>query len=318
MSDDQPDRPRPDPESADPSPELLAALARAERDDSWDVDRAWSTMRTRMRADGSAPARVLPMRRRALVRAVGRIAAVALVGAGLVATARVLVPRVMVARRPAVAEARTGVGERREVRLADGTRVTLAPGSRLRWPDELGANGARDVTLEGEAFFVVAHDASRPFSVHAGGAVARVLGTEFDVRARDRVVQVVVATGRVQFRPEHAPDGPVLEAGDLGRLDAGGRTAHVTRDAPLYLHLGWREGRLVGGGRPFAALLPELTRWFGDEFVVADSALAARPVVADLRVGPGARLDPLLDALALALDARWSRQGRTVTFLPSP
>src|SRR6476469_4546130 len=70
----------------------------------------------------------------------------------------------------------TNVGRRDSVRLADGTRVLLAPESRLTVAMGYG-NTMREVELTGEAYFDVRHDAGRPFVVHAGGADIRDLGT---------------------------------------------------------------------------------------------------------------------------------------------
>ena len=73
-------------------------------------------------------------------------------------------------------------GSRASIDLADGSRVVLNAGSRLRYSANMGT-GARDVYLDGEGYFVVHHDAARPFRVHAGSAIATDVGTRFAVRA---------------------------------------------------------------------------------------------------------------------------------------
>lgn len=72
-----------------------------------------------------------------------------------------------------------------QIVLADGTEVMLNAGSRLVYPQKFSGN-KREVRLQGEAYFKVHHDASRPFIVHANGVATKVLGTEFNVRAYDR------------------------------------------------------------------------------------------------------------------------------------
>src|SRR2546430_13828004 len=74
-------------------------------------------------------------------------------------------------RAPRWQELTTGPAHRATIRLRDGTQVALAPGSRLRYPGDYGAV-QRDVYLEGQAQFDVAHLVGRPFRVHAGGGVA--------------------------------------------------------------------------------------------------------------------------------------------------
>lgn len=84
------------------------------------------------------------------------------------------------------------------VNLPDGSRVVLAPNSRVVFPAEFGQQ-VRDVNLTGDAFFEVVRQPLRPFIVHAGDINVKVLGTSFDVRtsARSGEVNVVVKTGKV-------------------------------------------------------------------------------------------------------------------------
>lgn len=72
---------------------------------------------------------------------------------------------------------------RSQVLLPDGSRVWLNAGSKLDYPKQFAAHAPREVTLEGEAFFVITADAERPFRVHTKTFHIRVLGTSFNVRA---------------------------------------------------------------------------------------------------------------------------------------
>ena len=99
------------------------------------------------------------------------------------------------ATRPTLASYETGVGEQRSVLLKDGTRVTLNTNSKLL----VNFSGdARNVTLrQGEAFFEVAHDSSKPFTVNTGLRSVTVLGTKFDVRKSGFGLVVEVVEGSV-------------------------------------------------------------------------------------------------------------------------
>jgi transmembrane sensor len=72
---------------------------------------------------------------------------------------------------------------RSQVVLPDGSKVWLNAGSKLDYPKQFAPHAPREVTLEGEAFFVVTADAERPFRVHTKTFHVRVLGTSFNVRA---------------------------------------------------------------------------------------------------------------------------------------
>src|SRR5687767_10984139 len=118
----------------------------------------------------------------------------------------------------------TTVGQRDSVRLPDGTRVVLAPESRLTVSAGYG-DDMRAVELRGEAYCDVLHDEARPFVVRAGGANIRDLGTTFTVRATDgQAVRVAVTSGLVALSPaQSAGDSVVLQPGDAGTLGFDGR-----------------------------------------------------------------------------------------------
>ena len=84
------------------------------------------------------------------------------------------------------------------VSLDDGSTVVLQKNSKLSFSKPFGLSG-RKVILSGEAFFDVAKDSLRPFTVYSGEIVTEVLGTSFSVRAfeKDNEVEVNVKTGKV-------------------------------------------------------------------------------------------------------------------------
>jgi transmembrane sensor len=84
----------------------------------------------------------------------------------------------------------------KELRLEDGSVVTIYPGSKLAFPKHFAA-GRREVYLEGEAFFNISKNPNRPFFVYSNNIVTQVLGTSFDIRKKNGQVEVAVKTGRV-------------------------------------------------------------------------------------------------------------------------
>ena len=84
------------------------------------------------------------------------------------------------------------------INLEDGSYILLKPASRVAYAKHFGAD-KREVYLEGDAFFQVAKNATRPFYVYTNELVTKVLGTSFDVRAfpHDNTIQVMVHTGKV-------------------------------------------------------------------------------------------------------------------------
>jgi ferric-dicitrate binding protein FerR (iron transport regulator) len=242
-----------------------------------------------------------------------------LAAAAVIAAAAGLVGRALLTRgepsRQATAERVITVplGEQARFRLPDGSAVLLGAGSTLRHPGAF-ADRVREVTLEGQAYFMVEHDARRPFRVRAGDLVATDLGTEFLVRAypEDRRARVVVRSGRVAVRPAQGPDssqqGRVVRAGELGRLGADGEPTIEQADTAAYF--AWTEGMLVFDGTPLREALPQLSRWYDLDFRLADPALGAIPLSGKL----DQTLTPArLDLLAGSLGLQQVRRGRVVT-----
>lgn len=89
-------------------------------------------------------------------------------------------------------------GKEKTVQLPDGSRITLAQGSRMSFSGSM-AGSKREVYLSGEAFFDVKRNPSKPFFVYAGELTTRVLGTSFTVRSfeKENVASVQVRTGSV-------------------------------------------------------------------------------------------------------------------------
>src|SRR5205814_718785 len=80
--------------------------------------------------------------------------------------------------------------------LNDGTVVTLAASSFLRYPKNFGGKD-REVYLDGEAQFHVSKDVNHPFKVHAEDIIATVLGTVFNIKKQqgDSIVLVELLEG---------------------------------------------------------------------------------------------------------------------------
>ena len=98
----------------------------------------------------------------------------------------------------------TGVGEQRVVRLDDGTRISLNSGTRMR----IAYNKQRRrVMLDGgEAYFDVAHDPTRPFTVIAGDREVLALGTVFVIRYDNMRTAVTLLEGKVAILASTQPE----------------------------------------------------------------------------------------------------------------
>ncbi|MEO3407840.1 FecR domain-containing protein [Mucilaginibacter sp. CAU 1740] len=84
--------------------------------------------------------------------------------------------------------------------LSDGTQVWLNPNSSISYSKNNFADTSREVSMTGEAFFDVSHDANKPFRVTSGNIVTRVLGTAFNITAykAEKNIHVLLVRGKVQ------------------------------------------------------------------------------------------------------------------------
>lgn len=169
----------------------------------------------------------------------------------------------------------TGPGERRTVALSDGSRVSLAGGTRLR----LDRGEPRQARLDsGRALFEVVHNARAPFRVNVGDTVLTDLGTTFDVTTLADGVRVSVSEGVVRVDRRAASE--TLRPGEGVLVTARGlERREVSPDAVTE----WREGRLSWTGETLKIVAEDLQRALGRP-VEAAPAVASRRFTGSLSV----------------------------------
>lgn len=305
--------------AADPDrPAVVAALrqaweAAAVSSGNWDAAAAVRRVREADRTETRVIARLgddLPTRpapHRWLTPALAVAAGLAMLAGG----SWLLRPAPQPAEAPAavaMAEYRTPRGQRLALRLSDGTQVMLAPGSVLRRPSDYGTRERR-LQLEGQAYFIVTHDSTRPFLVTTRHLVAHDLGTRFDVRAYpdERASQVVVAEGKVAVGGDSTRPAALLGEGQLATVGAGS-SLQVRSGVDLSRLLAWTEGRLLFRDTPLRDVRRQLERWYDVDLRLASADLG------DLRVTGAFNDEPITQVLgavarSLGLEVRPSGNG---------
>ncbi|MFB9949249.1 FecR domain-containing protein [Rhizobium puerariae] len=193
------------------------------------------------------------------------------------------------------ADYQTSTAESRNVTLEDGSTVLLAPDSAISVA--FSASGRQVALLEGEAYFDVARDVSRPFVVDGGGLKVEVLGTAFDVRIGGDTTEVALARGIVKASASVA--GKVAERalapGDVVMLDRA--TGELTRSNIAVADIGaWRDGRLYVVDQTVESVIEQIQRYHPAWISVPDRALAQQKVtgIYDL-TAPDQALGALVD-----------------------
>lgn len=154
--------------------------------------------------------------------------------------------------------------------LSDGTKVWLNAASTLRFPAGL-ENGAREVTLTGEAFFEVTKNGRHPFHVKAGKISVEVLGTKFNVNAyrEEGRVSATLVQGKIRVVKSddaNTSQGVLLKPGIQATLVDNG-TLTLDQEPDMDEVLAWKNGNFNFVNTPVPEILREIARWYDLEIV---------------------------------------------------
>ncbi len=153
-------------------------------------------------------------------------------------------------------------GQRSQFRLPDGTRVWLNAESRLDYSEPLNGN-QRHVNLVGEAYFEVAKDPSKPFTVKSGDYLTTAIGTAFNVNSfySDEVVDVALIEGEVQVTNLTAALKVTLLPGERAIGTKGGKDLKKAHFNALE-KTSWREGSIYFKDASLDEVVTVLSRWY--------------------------------------------------------
>ncbi|MBO9731187.1 MAG: FecR family protein [Chitinophaga sp.] len=179
-------------------------------------------------------------------------------------------------------------GVRSKAQLPDGTEVWLNGGSRLTYNPDMNNLDNREVTLEGEAFFDVAKNATKPFYIRTAKMGIKVLGTSFNVKAytEDQTSEATLITGAVEVTLNDGlernvkllPNQKIVLQHANGtqltqpNLVAGYRveTLHNNQADNLVAETAWRDNYLVFDNDKFEDIALKMERWYGIQIHLSD------------------------------------------------
>ncbi len=212
----------------------------------------------------------------------------------------------------------TAIGEQDTISLPDGSTVILNTNSVLKVTFD---EDARRLTLgRGEAYFEVASDADKPFSVQTDKGSVTAVGTAFSVSLIEKKLNVVVTEGRValnsmldvhsdtndQFmnaRVSAASAPPAvnmmeMSAGQAAVIDQGIEDVSIIQPALLAKTLDWQDGELSFRGETLDEVVKELQRYTDISIEIADDKLRQQKIVAYYKVGDVERMFEALNVMA--------------------
>ncbi len=194
------------------------------------------------------------------------------------------------------ADHRTGAGEQTRLVLEDGSRVHLNTSSAVSASFE---PNRRMISLQaGEAFFEVASDPQRPFTVETKLGRVEVLGTAFSIKQSDDSLEIVVSESEVKVSDLSGKSSLVVAGQGVQVSESGlGRVEPVNLETAF----AWQRGRLVFNNRRLGEVLSEVERYRTGQIVIMDSALARLPVTGSFSIDD---TDAILDTIGKTLPVR--------------
>jgi len=180
----------------------------------------------------------------------------------------------------------TPVGGIASVPMVDGSKITLNTDSQVR---VALTDDQRLIDLkQGEAFFEVARDPSRPFVVEVGGRRVVAVGTKFSVRRDGDSIEVIVTEGKVRLEDESAArqgsaEPVFLTPGTIALAGEAGLLVERTTLAEAETHLSWRDGVLMFRELPLVDAVAEFNRYNVRKIVIADPAVGRLKVEGNFR-----------------------------------
>jgi len=233
----------------------------AEPKENIDVDKAWNRINRRIESAEN----VEKIRRISFMPSLLKIAAMVIVvfGLGWLLFEYATPEKVTVAS----AADQRNIG----VKLPDGSSVYLNHNSYLTYPETFGRNN-RKVRLEGEAFFDIAPNPAKPFTIDAGNARVKVLGTSFNVitdNGNDEV-EVYVSTGTVMLSTNDGSRSLTLEPGYIGKLSGSKSDSGLNTNEN---YLSWTTGILNFDGERLEVVFMDLKRSFNINIIASDPSI---------------------------------------------
>lgn len=209
------------------------------------------------------------------------------------------------------------------ISLEDGSTVVLQPASSLIYPSHFKP-GQREVSLQGEGFFLISKNRKRPFFVYSKNVITRVVGTSFSVITSSNAdrTEVIVKTGKVIVVPNQdtdlamkllcrenceavlIPNQKTVYSPDKGSFE----TSLVSEPVPVPDLLHQKDTDLFDD-TPLPEVVAALQQSYGIEIVIQDQHLLRNTFTGDLS---GKGLYKKLDLICSSMEARYTISGTKI------
>lgn len=219
----------------------------------------------------------------------------------------------------------TGYGEVEEIVLNDNSRVRLNANSKLYWDTNWERRGDRNVRIEGEAFFDVAHLDGNRFYVSTEDLTVMVTGTAFNVASRGDNTKVYLESGEVFLKLNRDDETEVQTSvtesttaqkeikmlpGEQLSYSSASKSLEQKDNLTVEQAASWKTGELIFKNIPLHEVLQELSYVYGKSFVVEDSTLFERKIDVGM---PYSDWETVKDLMQFMIDVKLTETKNKVT-----
>lgn len=196
-----------------------------------------------------------------------------------------------------------------QMTLSDGTKVWLNSGSSLKFPVSFSSN-IREVKLEGEAYFKVKKNASKPFIVKTHRGDIKVLGTSFNVFAykNEDISHTTLVEGKIEY--SDCGKKRILKPGDQALSSKEGEVFKVQK-VNTELYTAWKNGLFVFEEESLESLTNKLSLWYGVEFFFANEEAKNYKLSGHMKRYE--EFDDILKLIENIIDVKFKTKGKTIT-----
>lgn len=177
-------------------------------------------------------------------------------------------------------------GQRVNLDLPDGSNVWLNAGTKMQYPVSFMTD-KREVILDGEAYFEVAHNEKSPFVVHTNTLDVEVLGTKFNVEAysKRKMFETSLMEGKVKVKSRvNDKVAVVLSPHQKTRLMDGKLVVSKIDDYNVYR---WKEGLYCFKNKPFARIMEDLEKYYDLKIELDKPSISNVALTGKFRISDG-------------------------------
>ncbi|WP_286709944.1 MULTISPECIES: FecR family protein [Sphingobacterium] len=189
-----------------------------------------------------------------------------------------------------------------KITLSDGTRVWVNAQSNLKFPAQFSENERR-VSLEGEAYFEVAHDSKKPFFVESKAGEIKVLGTHFNVFAYHDDIRATLVEGKVEVRQHE--NKLELNPGEFASLS---KNNMIKGRADIQQDLAWHHNEFYFKKETIVNIAHQLSRWYDLDVKFRGNVQLSKEYSGSIQ--RDVKLSQALEMLSYVSDLRFEVRGK--------